>query len=317
MIDLNYKNILLNQLIGTPEKFSFKETYPIFTEDPSIPCVLVLNENQELVWIKLANEPPLNIDLNVLDSSGRIKNTEIYYQTARVGIGREPLLNYKFDIAIPPNSLQTAFHVGDGIAGFSMGNGTSNGFIPEIIGMGYDENDAGLYFVGRSGNDISSNIPLVIIDGRNSKDSYLENRPIFGITSHNYNDYKLVIDQYGCVGIGKFPEIYKLEVEGTVSAKDIKIPSSLKIIKDVDYNIDGDLIYNIKPAKYSIDEKIHYGFIAEELNEVIPSLVGLKNEEPNDISYSGLIPLLVKTIQTQNTEIQELKQRISDIEKIL
>ena len=315
MLELNHRNILLHQLNAISKNFS--ETYPIFTEEPSIPCVLVLNENQDLVWLKLANEQPLNIDLNVLDSSGRIKNTEIYYQTARVGIGREPLLNYKFDIATPPNTLLTALHVGDGKYGFSMGNGTSNGFIPEIIGMGSDENDAGLYFVGRSGNDISSNIPLVIIDGRNSKDSYLENRPIFGITSHNYNEYKLVVDQYGCVGIGKFPEIYKLEVEGTVSAKDIKIPSSSKIIKDVDYNIDGDLIYNIKPAKYSIDEKIHYGFIAEELNEVIPSLVGLKNEEPNDISYSGLIPLLVKTIQTQNKEIQELKQRISDIEKIL
>jgi hypothetical protein len=330
-VNTNYKNILLHQSLSTAEKTRFLEIYPNIIDNSPDPHFLILNENKDLQWrsiipgenvnLYLDNNSNLVIDcslsgtLNTLDALGRIKNTEIYYQSTRVGIGRKPLLNYKFDISIPANKLQTAFHVGDGSFGFSMGNGTSNGFIPEIIGMGSDENDAGLYFIGRAGNDISSNIPLIIVDGRNSKDSYLENRPIFGITSFNYNDYKFVVDQFGCVGIGKLPEIYKLEIEGTICAKDIKQTSSKKYMEDVDYNINGDLIYGIKPVKYRINEKVYYGFISEELFEIIPSLVGLKNGEANDISYFGLIPLLVKTLQKQNEEIQNLKFRISNIEK--
>ena len=267
----NYKNILFHESLNTAEKVRFHEIYPIIIENSPDPHLLVLNKNKDLEWQSLIgkNDIKLYVDefsnlvidcsfngnLDTLDSSGRIKNTEIYNQSSRVGIGRKPLLNYKFDISIPKNNLQTAFHVGDGSYGFSMGNGTFDGFIPEIIGMGSDENDTGLYLIGKSGNDVSSNIPLIIIDGRNSKNSYLENRPILGITSFNYNDYKLVIDQYGRVGIGKFPEIYKLEIEGTVYAKDFKQLSSKKYITDIEYNIDYNLIYDISAAKYKINEK--------------------------------------------------------------
>ena len=329
----NYKKILFHESLSTAQKVRFHEIYPSIIENSPDPHLLVLNENKDLEWQSLIGKNDiyiyldefsnlvvdcsLNSNLNTLDSSGRIKNTEIYNQSSRVGIGRKPLLNYKFDISIPKNKLQTAFHIGDGSYGFSMGNGTFDGFIPEIIGMGSDENDAGLYLIGKSGNDTSSNIPLIIIDGRNSKDSYLENRPILGITSFNYNDYKLVIDQFGCVGIGKFPEIYKLEVEGTVCAKDFKQLSSKKYISNINYNIDYSLIYDISPAKYNINEKEYYGLLSEDLINIIPCLVGLKNGEPNDISYTSIISLMIKTLQHQHNEITNLKLNIENIERQL
>jgi hypothetical protein len=185
-----------------------------------------------------------------MDSSGRLfwssKNeTEsivefrdvhsgLFYKDERIGIGREPLYTYKFDIAVSENSIETAFHIGDGRYGFSMGNGTNDGFLPEIIGMGEGENDAGLYFIGRAGNSLSSDIPLIIIDGRNSADEELKNRPILGITSADYRNYKLVIDQNGNVGIGKKPEIYRMEVNGKIGAADfiIKGISIAEIIQE-------------------------------------------------------------------------------------
>ena len=91
----------------------------------------------------------------------------------------------------------TAFHIGDGSVGFSMGNGTTMGFVPQILGIGGDENDAGLYFVGIAGNDRSSNIPLIILDGRDAYNDKLINRPILGITSSKYNKYMLLIDAKG------------------------------------------------------------------------------------------------------------------------
>ena len=158
-----------------------------------------------------------NIILNqiVIDGS-LIKYLEIvpdiYYDKGRIGLGRYPLFNYKVDLSVPKDTLLTAFHIGDGSFGFSMGNGTTQGFIPEIIGVGSDENDAGLYFIGISGNDVSSSIPLVIIDGRNTFGDRLTNRPIFGITSGNYNEYVLVVDAEG-----------NIEINGEVSVKSLKI----------------------------------------------------------------------------------------------
>jgi len=119
---------------------------------------------------------------------------DIYYDNGKVGFGRKPLYSYQVDINTLKDNQNTSFHIGDGTHGFSMGNGTNSGFLPEIIGVGSDENDAGLYFVGIAGNDVSSNTPLIIIDGRDMYADTLSKRPIFGITSGKYNEYCLLVD---------------------------------------------------------------------------------------------------------------------------
>jgi len=146
----------------------------------------------------------------------KIKGTNIHYSDGRVGIGRGPLYTYKFDIAVPHNTLMTAFHVGDGVYGFSMGNGTNQGFVPEIIGMGSDENDAGLYFIGRAGNNLPSSIPLIIMDGRNNHHEKINNRPLFGITNSDYQNYKFIIDYDG-----------HTKIHGNVIASDFILDSSV------------------------------------------------------------------------------------------
>jgi hypothetical protein len=205
-------NIILHQI---DDNLSIKEVKPLHV-DSSL-NILSLN-NKILEWV------PYDTRVIIDD---RLRDTNVYYLSDRVGLGRAPLHSYKFDIAVPENTLMTAFHVGDGSFGFSMGNGTSQGFIPEIIGMGSDENDAGLYFIGRAGNDLPSSIPLIIMDGRNKLNKTITNRPIFGVTNSQYDDYKFIIDQNGRVGIGKFPEIYKLEVDGKIRAADFILDSSI------------------------------------------------------------------------------------------
>ena len=236
-MNLINENIIFHQIKKDGEKFSFLEIVPSFSEDPP-EKILSLDSNGSLSWNKLSDFPeipefPRIPEFEVI-VDGRIKSTNIFYKDGRIGISRPPLHTYKFDIAVPENTLMTAFHVGDGSYGFSMGNGTSQGFIPEIIGMGSDENDAGLYFLGRSGNDLKSNIPLIVIDGRNNQNLSLKNRPILGITSGDYTQYKLLVDQEGKVGIGKIPEIYKLEVNGSIQADDVVIENlSIRALIDV------------------------------------------------------------------------------------
>jgi len=222
---MNENNLILHQI----DSSSIKEITPPFTDNNELYHLSYINN--EVVWHDASIDTRVIID-------DRLKGTNIFYNDERVGLGRAPLHSYKFDIGVPENTLMTAFHVGDGKYGFSMGNGTTQGFIPEIIGMGSDENDAGLYFLGRAGNDISSSIPLIILDGRNYLHKTVTNRPILGVTNAQYSKYELLIDHNGNVGIGKVPEIYKLEVQGNVRASDFILDSSVSMRDLIDIIID-------------------------------------------------------------------------------
>lgn len=208
-------NILLNKISIDGSKNTFIEFSPSLPNFPIFPLTLCLGSRGEFFWSSSIDSSPFE--------NFRLKGTDIFYRNGKLGIGREPLYNYHFDIAVSENSLETSLHLGDGKFGFSMGNGTNNGFLPEILGMGKTEDDAGLYLVGRAGNTVESNIPLIILDARDAGNNEVINRPIFGITSADYRSYKFLIDQKGNVGIGKNPIIYKMEIDGKVSAIDFII----------------------------------------------------------------------------------------------
>ena len=179
------KNILLHQFIDD----NIVEFIPDIEESKT--TKYLSNKEGKISWIEL--DSSLNIIIN-----NKFKDTNIFYSDdGRIGINRFPLHNYKIDIAVPKDTLLTALHIGDGSYGFSMGNGTIDGFIPEIIGLGAGKFDAGLYFVGIAGSNEPSDIPLVIVDGRSMFNTSLTNRPIFGITSAKYTDYKLLLTQDG------------------------------------------------------------------------------------------------------------------------
>ena len=262
------QNIILHKNSYDRSSSRFVEVIPPYTD--TIPeYVLSTDASQNIIWGKFPKtgiqEVPVfpeiypgpgieinkrkgkieigcNLDFKVVQNN-RIGDTDIFYKDGKIGISRLPLHTYKFDIAVPENTLMTAFHVGDGSYGFSMGNGTAQGFIPEIIGMGSDENDAGLYFLGKAGNSIESDIPLIVMDGRSVTNSSLRNRPIFGITSGDYSSYKFIVDHKGRLGVGRIPEIYKMEVAGSIQADDVvldglSVRALIDVIKDHQDEID-------------------------------------------------------------------------------
>jgi polyhydroxyalkanoate synthesis regulator phasin len=61
--------------------------------------------------------------------------------------------------------------------------------------------------------------------------------------------------------------------------------------------------------------RLQYGFMAQELQQQIPSIVDeATNEEKSlAVDYGQMIPLLVKSIQEQQTQIDALKKEISDL----
>jgi hypothetical protein len=83
-----------------------------------------------------------------------------------------------------------------------------------------------------------------------------------------------------------------------------------------------DRILKIKPVTYNwkdTDNEVGEGFIAHELQEVVPlAVAGIKDAINEDgtikaqgIDYGKLTPLLVKAMQEQNQIIQELNERLN------
>jgi len=226
------KNLLLNKIIKNgDDEFKINEFVPTFSNDAS--DVKFFTYDEEIQWSSIKGSDNLSVTKNgngdiIIDVSIAPfpEITDVYFRDGQIGIGGLPIHTYKVDIRVPENTRTTALHIGDGVYGFSMGNATTEGFLPQIVGIGSDADDAGFYILGKASLDTSSKIPAIIFDGRNLDDSPLDYRPILGISSGSYSDYKFLIDAHGRVGIGKIPEIYKLEVDGNIRANNIIFDTS-------------------------------------------------------------------------------------------
>jgi hypothetical protein len=74
-----------------------------------------------------------------------------------------------------------------------------------------------------------------------------------------------------------------------------------------------EIVKLMKPSCFEKDNtgsKRRMGFIAEELNEILPEVIGYEREtnEPTGIAYGQIVPLLVQAIQDLSEEIERLKQ---------
>jgi hypothetical protein len=89
-----------------------------------------------------------------------------------------------------------------------------------------------------------------------------------------------------------------------------------KNIEPISINKINDL-NNLKPIQYLFKtdskNKIHYGFIAQEVEKIYPELV--KNSEMGykTINYIEFIPLLVQKINDNANEIESLKLKIKEL----
>jgi len=133
------------------------------------------------------------------------------------------------------------------------------------------------------------------------------------------NDYFTIISN-GNVGIGVTnPTTAKLEVNGNIKANNVSVPSDINLKKDIqklDNNMIGKVM-QLNPITYrwkddSEDENLKYGLIAQEVEKIFPDMVFGKEGEKT-ISYDSLIPVLIKSIQEQQQEIEQLKKEIQSL----
>ena len=100
-----------------------------------------------------------------------------------------------------------------------------------------------------------------------------------------------------------------LNVSGTItpSTSDYRIKDIIEPI-NASYSVD-----DLKPVKYfnKKSERIEFGFIAHEMQEIFPELVSGEKDgkELQTLNYMGLISVLTKEIQILKAEVADLKRQ--------
>ena len=135
----------------------------------------------------------------------------------------------------------------------------------------------------------------------------------FGPTSHN--SVRLGSSSF------RWSEIWSVNPLNTSSDRRLK-----KNIQPLGYGLNAVMM--MKPVSYNWikdDGRTHIGFIAQEMEQILPQVVrkplavstvdenGRKSENTYSMSYSEIIPVLVKAIQEQQQEIEQLKNELNKI----
>lgn len=120
---------------------------------------------------------------------------------------------------------------------------------------------------------------------------------------------------------------------GTATGPSGFATSSDRRVKTNIQDIDIDIIDKLHPVQYELnklpDGKIHYGFIAQDVNEVLsnidkdPNAIGLIGSIPDGddiqytLSYTEFIPLLTKKCQELQKENNEMRAEIAELRDMI
>ena len=157
-------------------------------------------------------------------------------------------------------------------------------------------------------------------------DIFVSNSDDFFIVQASTGQYAVTIDVSRNVGINTTAPSFKLDVVGTANCSSNTWTSDRRKKQNIQPLIltGLDVINKLKPVTFEwikVEDDgmkgTQMGFIAQELEEVLPSMVVTANndEQSKAVKYNELLPVLVKAIQELSTQNKELLKRIEVLEK--
>ena len=181
----------------------------------------------------------------------------------------------------------------------------------DVIYNGYGTNLGDYVYLKTSGNSTTTHGMLL------SADNYLfwgrSNTETGGITNSATAPIEDVCMRVDSSGNALF--------DGDVTAFSGDIASDIKLKKNVeDLNYGLKDVLNIRPVSFDWKEKRNgkhdIGFIAQEIEKIIPEVVSevdtLNTEEKHKtVDYAKLTSVLIKAVQEQQEQINELKEKLN------
>ncbi len=113
----------------------------------------------------------------------------------------------------------------------------------------------------------------------------------------------------------------QLDVSGSINANQILLSSDSRLKKDVlQIKNSMDIIKRLNPVTYNfqrdefpslgLSTTLQYGFIAQEMEKVLPTHVEVAGNGYKAINYVMLIPILTKALQETNGQLEESNTKI-------
>jgi len=114
--------------------------------------------------------------------------------------------------------------------------------------------------------------------------------------------------------------LFQMDMSGNLTmAGNVNTNSDRNLKKNIE-DFDGlHLIDIITPVKYNWikDDKLSYGVIAQEIEEILPDLVSTDNMGVKSVAYVPLIGILLKAVKEQQQQIESLILDINSIKERL
>jgi hypothetical protein len=145
-----------------------------------------------------------------------------------------------------------------------------------------------------------------------------------GITETN----GIMIKENGFVGLGTGSPTVRLQVTGDIIANSIAGSSDIRFKKDIS-PIENPLtkVMQLRGVNFNwntsdfpqrmFSEKRTMGFIAQEVEKVVPEIVQTENtsEGYKSVQYDKVVALLVEAVKAQQKQIQQLKREVKKLKK--
>jgi hypothetical protein len=135
------------------------------------------------------------------------------------------------------------------------------------------------------------------------------------------NTERMRIDSAGDVGIGTAAPGYKLDVvgdinsSGTVSATNFDNVSDISLKENIEsISASKDIIDNLNPVSFNWKDtgEKSFGFIAQEVENILPEIVHTKADGAKTVSYIQLIPFLIQIIKEQQQQINIINNKLNN-----
>jgi hypothetical protein len=217
-------------------------------------------------------------------------------------------------------------------SGFYNNTGTGNTFIGNLAGQGNLSGNSNVYIGASAGADAtgSNNLFLGNNAGRaetgsnklyiNNSDADKNNALIYG----EFDNKILVVN--GSLGLGVGSPAYRIELPNVANSSGQGRANAWLTYSDARFKDDItrignalELIEQLEGVNFTwkSDHKVSSGFIAQEVEKIIPVLVETDHDGIKSIDYSRLTPYLVNAIQEQQEQIKALQKRMADQQEIL